>query len=121
MTDESTPIGALRRAIAAFNTERDWAQYHSPRNVAMAVAVEAGELLQLFLWSKDDGPQPAVDSRNPLVAEEIADVAICLLNLCEVTGVDLSTAIREKLDKNAARYPAHTVRGRMEKYDEYEP
>ena len=120
MTDETTPIQALRQEVAAFNAERDWGQYHSPRNVAMAVSVEAGELLELFLWSTDDGPQPAVESRNAAVADEIADVAICLLNLCEMTGVDLTTAIRQKLKQNALRYPAETVRGRMEKYDEYD-
>ncbi len=120
MTDETTPIQALRQEVAAFNAERDWGQYHSPRNVAMAVSVEAGELLELFLWSTDDGPQPAVETRNAAVADEIADVAICLLNLCEMTGVDLTTAIRQKLKQNALRYPAETVRGRMEKYDEYD-
>ena len=120
MTDETTPIQDLRAEVAAFNQARDWGQYHSPRNVAMAVAVEAGELLELFLWSRDEGPQPAVESRKAAVADEIADVAICLLNLCEVTGVDLTTAIRQKLEQNARRYPADTVRGRMEKYDEYD-
>jgi NTP pyrophosphatase (non-canonical NTP hydrolase) len=120
MTDESTSIQTLRNEVVAFNEARDWGQYHSPRNVAMAVAVEAGELLELFLWSRDEGPQPAVESRVPAVADEIADVAICLLNLCEVTGVDLTTAIRRKLEQNARRYPADTVRGRMEKYDEYD-
>jgi len=120
MTDETTPIQTLRSEIAAFNEARDWGQYHAPRNVAMAVAVEAGELLELFLWSRDEGPQPAVESREAAVADEIADVAICLLNLCEVTGVDLTTAIRRKLEQNARRYPAETVRGRMEKYDEYD-
>jgi len=120
VTDDTTPIQALRQEVAAFNAERDWGQYHSPRNVAMAVSVEAGELLELFLWSTDEGPQPAVESRNAAVADEIADVAICLLNLCEMTGVDLTTAIRQKLKQNALRYPAETVRGRMEKYDEYD-
>jgi len=120
MTDETTPIQTLRAEVAAFNQARDWGQYHSPRNVAMAVSVEASELLELFLWSRDEGPQPAVESREAAVADEIADVAICLLNLCEVTGVDLTTAIRRKLEQNARRYPAETVRGRMEKYDEYD-
>ena len=117
--DEQTTIGALRERVAAFNAERDWGRYHSPRNLAMALSVEAGELLELFLWSRDDGPQPAVDSRHPRVADELADVAICLLNLCQASGVDLSTAVLQKLRKNAAAYPAELVYGRMEKWDEY--
>ena len=66
----------------------------------MALSVEAGELLELYLWAADDGPQPPVASRSPRVAEEIADVAICLLNLCEHAGVDLAAAMEAKIAKN---------------------
>jgi NTP pyrophosphatase (non-canonical NTP hydrolase) len=85
----------------------------------MALSVEAGELLELYLWAADDGPQPPVASRSPRVAEEIADVAICLLNLCEHAGVDLAAAMEAKIAKNEARYPVDQVRGRLEKHDEY--
>jgi len=85
----------------------------------MALSVEAGELLELYLWAADDGPQPPVASRSPRVAEEIADVAICLLNLCEHAGVDLAAAMEAKIAKNEARYPVDKVRGRLEKHDEY--
>ena len=84
----------------------------------MAVSVEAGELLELFLWSRDDGPQPAVESRAPRVAEEAADVAITLLNFCERAGIDLAAAIDSKLAANALRYPVDKARGRMLKHDE---
>ena len=118
MNDAITTIAELRGEIAAFNLERDWAQYHCPRNLAMSVVVEAGELLELYLWSTDDGPQPAVTSRESRVAEEAADVAICLLNLCERTGIDLAAAVEAKLASNAERYPVERARGRMEKHDE---
>ncbi len=118
MNDETTTIAELKRRIAGFNAERDWAQYHSPRNLAMAVAVEAGELLELYLWSADEGPQPAVQTRVPRVAEEAADVAITLLNFCERTDIDLAAAVAAKLESNAARYPVDKARGRMLKHDE---
>lgn len=118
MNDETTTIATLKAQIAAFNADRDWAQYHSPRNLAMSVSVEAGELLELYLWSSDEGPQPAVESRQPRVAEEAADVAITLLNFCERTGIDLSEAIESKLASNAAKYPVDKARGQMLKHDE---
>jgi dCTP diphosphatase len=117
-SDADTPLAELRAALRAFNAERDWGRYHSPRNLAMALSVEAGELLELYLWSRDEGPQPAVPSREPKVADEAADVLICLLNLCEHAGVDLAAAVEAKLAKNAAKYPASAASGRMEKYDE---
>lgn len=118
MNDESTTIGEIRAALRAFNEARDWSRYHCPRNLAMALSVEAAELLELYLWSSDDGPQPPVASREPRVAEEAADVAICLLNLCEQAGVDLAAAVEAKLARNAERYPVHRARGRLERSDE---
>ena len=117
-SDDRTTIGELRAKVSAFNTERDWAQYHSPRNLAMALSVEVAELLELYLWSSDTGPQPPVASRAPRVAEELADVAICLLNLAERTGVDLSAAVEAKLAKNAEKYPVEQAKGRLEKSTE---
>ena len=119
MSDRDTTIGALRGQLEAFNRARDWGQYHCPRNLAMALSAEAGELLALYLWCEARGPQPRVASREAKVAEELADVAICLLNLAESAGVDISDAVQAKLALNEAKYPADKVRGRMEKYDEY--
>ncbi|HJN73194.1 MAG TPA: nucleotide pyrophosphohydrolase [Myxococcota bacterium] len=110
----------LQAKVRAFSEERDWARYHCPRNLAMAVSVESNELLELYLWSTDEGPQPAVEGRKARVASEMADVLICLLGLAEATGVDLGEAVVAKLARNAEKYPADKVRGRMEKYDEYD-
>ena len=110
----------LQEQVQAFSDERDWGRYHCPRNLAMAVSVEASELLELYLWSTDEGPQPAVPERQPRVAEEMADVLICLLNLAARTDVDLTAAVQAKLARNAEKYPAERVRGEMRKYDEYE-
>lgn len=111
-------LAALTRQVRAFNEARDWGRYHSPRNLAMALSVEAGELLELFLWASDDGPQPPVASRLPRVADEAADVLICLLNFCDRAGVDLEAAFTEKLARNAAKYPVERARGRLEKSTE---
>jgi NTP pyrophosphatase (non-canonical NTP hydrolase) len=119
MNDTGTTIEQLRARLRAFNQDRDWGQYHCPRNLAMALSAEAGELLALYLWCEDDGPQPRVAARQEQVPDELADVAICLLNLCEAAGVDLAEAVAAKLAKNEAKYPVERVRGRMEKYDEY--
>ncbi len=116
--EATTTVRVMREEVAAFNAERDWARYHSPRNLAMALTVEAGELLELFLWSSDEGPQPPVESRLPRVAEEAADVMICLLNLCDRSGIDLAAAVQAKLARNAERYPVQLARGRLEKSTE---
>ena len=120
MNDQDTTLAQLRARARAFNEARDWARYHSPRNLAMALSVEAAELLELYLWCEDGGPQPAVTSRSPKVADEMADVLLCLLNLAEKTGVDLAAALESKMVRNEAKYPPAVARGRMEKWDELE-
>lgn len=118
MDDETTPMGEVRAALRAFNAARDWSRYHNPRNLAMALTVESAELLELYLWSADDGPQPPVPAREPRVAEEAADVLITLLNFCEAAGIDLTRAVEVKLLRNAEKYPADASRGRLEKWSE---
>lgn len=113
-------LPAMQRALRRFNDERDWGQFHAPRNLAMALSVEAAELLELYLWSRDDGPQPALPEREARVSEEAADVLICLLNLCDRAGIDLGAAFWRKLEANATRYPVDEARGSMRKYDERE-
>ena len=112
-------LAELQARVRTFTEERDWAQFHSPRNLAMALSVEAGELLELFLWTEDAGPQPASAARTGQVADEAADVMICLLNLCDRAGIDLGQAVVSKLARAAEKYPAQLVRGSARKYDEY--
>ncbi|MEC7985929.1 MAG: nucleotide pyrophosphohydrolase [Myxococcota bacterium] len=119
MTDAETTIAAIQKELKGFNEERDWDQYHSPRNLAMALSVEASELLELYLWSTDNGPQPPVSSRLSKVEDEAADVLICLLNFCRHAQIDLAAAVETKMRKNAEKYPVEQVRGRMEKHSEY--
>jgi dCTP diphosphatase len=120
MAEGPPTIAELQARVRAFADARDWARFHSPRNLAMALSVEAGELLELYLWSEDAGPQPLVPERAPKVADEAADVMICLLNFCERAGIDLAAAVQSKLARAEAKYPADRVRGKALKYHEYE-
>ena len=119
MKDRETTLSTISEAVRQFSEDRNWTPFHSPRNLAMALSVEANELLELYLWSTDDGPQPAVTTRHPRVAEEAADVLICLLNLCRRADIDLAAAVKEKLRTSAIKYPIERVRGQALKYDEY--
>jgi dCTP diphosphatase len=113
MKDLDSVLTALRRFVA----ERDWAQFHDPKNLAMLVASEAGELVAEYRWVR--GEDADAHSRAPepraRVAAEVADVGIALLLLCDRIGLDLTDAIADKLAKNAVRYPAETSRGRPDR------
>lgn len=121
MTDPTTTLAELRERIAAFVAARDWGQFHAPKNLAMAVACEAAELMEPYLWVEAEASRQlsADPQRKGLIEAEIADVAICLLNLCNVVEVDLAHAVERKLVEADAKYPAEKVRGKSLKYDEY--
>jgi len=110
--DDTTTLLSLRQAVKGFNEERDWAQFHSPKDLAMALSVEANELLELFLWQESGAPY-----ERERVREELADVAITLLNFANQTGIDISKAVRDKMVLNAERYPVALSRGKALKYD----
>lgn len=118
-TDGQTTLQEIRARLEAFVDERDWHRFHRPKDLAMAVSVEAGELLELYLWvdqgEPGERPSPSMDR----IQDEVADVAICLLNLCNRLNLDLSKVIERKLGRNAHKYPAAEVRGSALKYDEY--
>ena len=114
-SDVKTNVAEIQRELQRFNTEREWSQYHSPRNLAMAVSVESGELLERFLWFIDGGNQ-ALEKERQAIEEEAADVLICLLNFCAISRIDLSAAVAKKIQKNAKNYPVDMARGRMDKH-----
>jgi NTP pyrophosphatase (non-canonical NTP hydrolase) len=106
----------LSELVARFVAERDWKRYHTPKDVAAALSIEAAELQELFLWRE---PQDRAEDKREQVEDEVADIAICLLNFCQVMEIDLPAAVRRKLAAAELKYPAERVRGRREKYDEY--
>lgn len=111
------PLDALRDELRAFVAEREWQPFHDPKNLSMAVASEAGELLALFRWVRgDDADDFAQKPENRArISAEIADVAVALLLLCDRTGIDLAQAIREKIEINRINYPVAASRGRADR------
>lgn len=106
------------RRILAFRDERDWMQFHDPKNLAMSVAIEAAELMEEFQWKTKEESEPHADLNRDRIADEVADVAIYLFELADILKIDLIAAINAKLDKNAIKYPVEKARGSSKKYTE---
>ncbi len=120
MTDEMPDrLDALRERLRAFVRERDWEQFHSPKNLAMAMIVEAAELVEHFQWATEQESHALSDAKREQVAQEIADTFVYLLRLSDVLGLDIIEAANRKIDLNAQKYPADKVRGSNAKYTEY--
>ena len=108
----------VRDELRAFAAERDWDQFHSPKNLASALAVEAAELLEPFQWLTDEQSRNLSDKQLAAVRDELADVQIYLIRLADKLNVDLMAAVRDKIVRNAAKYPASQFRGSVRKYSE---
>lgn len=110
-TDSGDALITLRNALRDFANERDWDQFHSPKNLAMALAVEAAELLEHYQWQEA--------AENPAkVREEVADVLLYLIRLADRLDIDLAAAARDKIALNAQKYPVEKARGSARKYTE---
>ena len=110
----------LRAKINAFVTERDWAQFHSPKNLAMAMIVEAAELVEHFQWDTIEESYQLGQEKRQEVAHELADTFVYLLRLAEVTGIDLIQAANDKIALNAIKYPVDKAKGSNAKYTVYQ-
>ena len=108
----------LTQRIVEFRDERDWKQYHSPRNLASSISIEAAELLELFQWSSDETISNDVEKNRSDIERELADIVIYCLLMAHETNVDVAAAIDAKLAENASKYPTEVARGRREKYTE---
>ena len=119
-TDSATTVAELKTRVLAFARERDWEQFHSPKNLSMALAAEAGELMEHFLWATNEQSRAvAADAaKRGKIADELADVVIYALELANATGLDVATAIEAKMAANAKKYPVEKARGRADKYPE---
>ena len=113
MDDSQTTIAALRQLIHQFVDERAWHPFHSPKNLAMSIAIEAAELMEHFQWlSVEQSRQlPADPQKLADVGEELADVLCYALAMANELGLDVSTVVRQKMEKNRQKYPAHEYRG----------
>ncbi len=104
--------------ILSFRDDRDWAQFHSTRNLSAALSVEASELLEHFIWASDDQVKTIAAERAAAITHEIADIAIILSYLAHDLGIDLDAAVRQKVESNAVKYPIAKSRGSNKKYTE---
>lgn len=109
----------LQAYLRRYAAERDWDQFHSPKNLSMALSVEAAELVECFQWLTEEQSMNLSPLQLSAVADEIADIQIYLARLADKLGVDIFEAVRQKTRKNEAKYPADKVRGSSKKYTEY--
>jgi NTP pyrophosphatase (non-canonical NTP hydrolase) len=110
----------LIKAVLAFRDERDWRQFHTPKDLAISICLEAAELLEPFQWKRSDEIADflAEGANRRRVADEMADVLILLVSMADALGIDLLEAARAKLAENARKYPVAQARGNAKKYDE---
>jgi len=112
----TTDITQLTHALRAFAAERDWGQFHAPKNLACALSVEAAELLEHFQWLTEAQSRQLAPATQAKVGEEAADVFLYLLQLCDQLGIDLVAEAQAKMLRNAEKYPADKARSRADKY-----
>ncbi len=118
MNDDATTLKEIRTRVLAFARERDWEQFHAPKNLSMALAAEAGELMEHFLWATPEQSRQLTDDpvKRAKIEQELADVVIYALEFANMTGLDVAAAIERKLALNAKKYPVEKSRGRSDKY-----
>ncbi len=121
--DKDTSLADLRQLVDRFVAERNWQPFHTPKNLAMALAIEAAELMEHFQWLTPEESAALAGQPDKLgtVADELADVTCYVLALASTLGLDLSTAVRNKMVKNAQKYPADEFRGRWGQGDSRPP
>jgi NTP pyrophosphatase (non-canonical NTP hydrolase) len=117
--EENGELMRLRDLVRVFVDERDWDQFHTPKNLSSALSVEAAELLEHFQWLKHGQADELGPDKLVQVRHEMADVLVYLVRLADKLDVDLMAAVEEKMVLNRAKYPAELVRGDARKYDEY--
>ena len=112
-------LNDIRVRLAAFAQERDWDQFHTPKNLAMALSVEVAELVEHYQWLPTGADAELDDAKRTGIRHELADVLMYLVRLADKSGVDLHAAVLEKMELNAEKYPADQVRGDARKYSAY--
>ena len=108
----------IQNQLKEFASERDWEQFHTPKNLAMALSVESSELVEIFQWLNPEESQLPNKQQLELINSEVADIAMYLLRFCDLLDVNLERAIEEKLVKNAQKYPVTLSKGNAKKYNQ---
>lgn len=118
LSDRNTTLSQLKEILEKFRDEREWKQFHTPKNLAEAISIEAGELLENFLWKKD--PEIENSFKDPTFREkikhELADILCFCINLANVTGIDIASAVIDKIEHNRKKYPVEKAKGSAKKY-----
>jgi len=116
ISDKTTAIRQLKEMVQQYINERDWQQFHTPKDASMAVVAEAAELMELFQWSENIHASNVLQSKREAVEEEAADVLTALLDFCIQADIDISSAFIKKMEKNKLKYPVDKVKGRAVKH-----
>lgn len=115
MNDNTTTLQELKNRMAAFVKERDWEQFHSPKNLSMSIAIEAAELMEKFQFCDVQGSREEMENNRIEIEHELADIFAYLLSFANVNNIDLSKAFERKMQHNAQKYPAEHVKGSFAK------
>ncbi len=113
-------IKQIQKQLSEFASDRDWEQFHTPKNLTMALSVEASELVEIFQWLTPEQSSNLNDKQINAVNEEVADVAIYLLRLCDVLDINLSDVVENKIKVNSEKYPVDLSKGNAKKYNQRE-
>ena len=111
-------ISEIQNQLKKFAIERDWEQFHTPKNLAMALSVEASELVEIFQWLNVEESNSPDQRQIEEINSEVADIAMYLLRFCSVLEIDLEKAVESKLKRNAEKYPVNLSKGNAQKYDQ---
>lgn len=114
--DQKTSVDELKEAVKQFVAERDWQQFHSPKNLSMAIAIEAAELMEEFRFMTSEESIELTKNNKEKIAQEIADIVIASLSFCNIYEIDLANSIEKKLNHNAQKYPVDKAKGSNKKY-----
>lgn len=118
MKDTTVTLQAVRDVVAQFVRERDWEQFHTPKNLSIDVSVEAAELMEQFLWAKDTELAEVLQKNREAIEDEVSDVLLALCAFANVCNIDIATAFERKMKKNRAKYPISLAKGTSKKYTE---
>ncbi len=121
MLNSKTSLENIQSKIKRFVKKRDWEQYHSPKNLSMSIAIEAAELMEHFQWLTIEQSKKLLKNKTKReeIEDELADIAIFILDFCNMFNIDIETSIVRKLNKSAKKYPATIVKGKAHKYTYY--
>jgi NTP pyrophosphatase (non-canonical NTP hydrolase) len=119
MSDQETTLQDLKERMADFVRERDWEQFHTPKNISMSIAIEAAELMEHFQWLTVEQSKSLDGDALQEIGEELADIIIYALSMSNFLELDLADAVMKKMDKNSQKYPKEQVKGKAHKYTYY--